>query len=244
MFESLKFPPDARILEVGFGHGNWAAWVCQQVPQGTVLAVDVDPNMLKWAQEQFPSSSYPNLEYRLGDALTLDFEAEPFDYVMSNACLHYLDHPGLAFEAMARHLKPGGRFCMVCLGFGNLRDLHKALAKVMRDRRWADCFADFKPQQLADGASCDAWLEKAGLVKKQARLQNEVMNFPNRVHFQEWVNTSFGHYFDKLPGLLRQDFSNELVATYCRRLGPMDEVKALRVWLQLDAVKPAASSGC
>lgn len=243
MFETLEFPPDARILEVGFGHGSWAAWMCGRVPQGTVLAVDVDPNMVKWAQEQYPPSAHPNLEYRLGDALTLDFEAEPFDYVMSNACLHYLDHPGLAFEAMARHLKPGGRFCVVCLGFGNLRELHKTLAKVVQNERWSSYFADFKPQKLADGASCDAWLEKAGLIKKQARLHNEAMHFPNRDYFQQWVNTSFGHYIEKLPEGLRSDFSNEFVAGYCRRLGPTDPVKAFRVWLQLDAVK-VASSGC
>ena len=244
MFETLKFPQDARILEVGFGHGNWAAWACQQVPRGAVLAVDIDPVMVEWAQGQYPSSTHTNLEYRLGDALTLDFEAEPFDYAMSNACLHYLDHPGLAFEAMARHLKPGGRLCVTCLGLGNLRDLHKSLAKLMQDGRWSAYFEDFKPRKLADGASCDAWFEKAGLVKRQARLQNETIHFPNRGHFQQWVNNSFGYYIERLPELWRSDFSNELVASYCRRLGPMDPVKAFRVWLQLDAVKKGASSGC
>lgn len=238
MFESLQFPADARILEVGFGYGNFATWASRQVPQGSVVAVDIDPNMLEWVQQNYALAEFPNLEFRLGDALTLDFEAEPFDYAMTNACLHYLDHPGMAFESMARHLKPGGRFCMVCLGFGNLRDLHKAFEKVMREHPWAQHFQDFKPKKnLADGASCEPWLKSAGLLKKQARLHNEVMTFPDPVSLQQWVNSTFGNYFDRLPGLYRPKFSDAVIETYCRRFGRGQSVKAYRVWLQLEAVK-------
>lgn len=238
MFERLQFPPNARILEVGFGHGNFAAWASTQVPQGSVVAIDIDPQMLDWAQKQFPAAAYPNLEFRLGDAVKLDFVAEPFDYVMSNACLHYLDHPGLAFEAMARHLKPGGRFCVICLGFGNLRDLHKAFEKTMRQDRWSPYFGEFKRTAvLADGASCDPWFLRAGLVKKQARLFNETVSFPSRVQLQDWVNANFGFYFEPLHQLLRPPFSDDVMGVYCKRQGPKEPAKAFRVWLQLDAVK-------
>lgn len=238
MFETLQFPPDARILEVGFGHGQFASWASRQVPKGMVLGVDIDSNMLDFAQKEYPASDYPNLEFRLADAQTLDFEAEPFDYAMSNACLHYLDHPGMAFAAIARHLKPGGRMCVTCLGLGNLRELHRTLEKVMQDRRWSSHFlGQAKALKLADGASCDPWLQKAGLRKKQARLFNETVHFPNRGGFQEWLNMSFSNYFEMLPELWRSAFSDEVVATYCRRLAPADSVRAFRVWLQLDAVK-------
>ncbi len=238
MFESLQFPPDARILEVGFGYGNFASWASRQVPEGSVVAVDIDPEMLQWAHENYPAQDYPNLEFRLGDALSLDFEAEPFDYAMSNACLHYLDHPGKAFAPMARHLKPGGRLCVVCLGFGNLRELHNAFARVMREPQYAQHFLDFKPiRYLADGASCEPWLENAGLIKKQARLFNEVMHFSDRLNLQQWVNSSFAAYFDCLPGLYRPKFSDAVMDVYCRRTAPGQPVKAYRVWLQLEAVK-------
>lgn len=236
MFESLIFPRDARILEVGFGHGYWAAWAAGQVPKGAVVAVDLDPRMLDWARQQYPISRFPNLEYRLADARTLDFVAEPFDYVMSNACLHYLDHPGHAFEAMARHLKPGGRMCVVCLGQGNLAQLHQVLQRVIRQLRWQPYFESFgTPWALVDGAACDPWLVRAGLVKKQARLFNEAVQFPTRSGFQDWLDSNFANYREAVPEALRLRFSDELVEAYCRRPGP---VTVHRVWLQLEARKP------
>lgn len=238
MFETLKFPQDSRILEVGFGHGNWAAWAASQVPQGAVVGVDIDPNMVEWARQQFPAATYPNLEYRLGDAQTLDFQAEPFDFAMSNACLHYLKHPGMAFSAMARHLKPGGRLCVVCLGQGNLRDLHKSVERVMTEKRWERYFENYEPVfPLADGVSCEPWLAEAGLQKKQARLYNEPMNFPNRWAFQDWVNNNFGRYFDFVPEAMRGTFSDAIMDAYCKKAKPTQPVRAFRVWLQLDAVK-------
>ncbi len=239
MFEDLVFPPTARILEVGCAYGNWAAWASMQVPQGAVVAVDIDARMLEWARQQFPASGYPNLQYIQGDARELNFEAEPFDYVMTRACLHYLEHPGHAFEAIARHLKPGGRLCLICLGKGNLTTLYRCLFHLMRQARWQPYYKDFKmPGSLVDPSGCDSWLERTGLVKKRARLCNEPMYFPYPLAFQEWFNSNFTHYFSFLPEALQWEFSNALTADYCRRFKPKESVRCHRVWLQLEAVKP------
>lgn len=238
MFETLVFPQDARILEVGCGYGNWAAWASVQVPQGEVLAVDLDPKMVDWAGQQYPSSVYPNLRFLQADARELQFEAEPFDFAMSNACLHYLEHPGQAFGAMARHLRPGGRLCVTCLGQGNLRDLFKALERVMQDKDWKPYFEGHtKSGSLADARSCEPWLEEAGLVKMQGRLFNETVTFPHREAFRDWFGSNFGFYFEAVPNAFRGQFCEAVIQSYCRRQSNKGPVRVFRVWLQLDAVK-------
>jgi trans-aconitate 2-methyltransferase len=238
VFQDLRFPPDTRVLDIGCGPASFALWASRQAPQGFVLAVDIDPRVVEWAKQQYPPSQYPNLAFMEADACKLEFEAEPFDFVTSNACLHYLDHPGKAFAAAARHLKPGGRLCVICLGQGNLMNLHKAFRKVMKSADWAPHFREYKEfGSLADPASCVPWLEKAGLVKKQARLANEPVTFAHRRFFQEWVNSNFTFYWECLPLDMRERFLNEVVSFYCRGQGPDEPVRAFRVWLQLEAVK-------
>lgn len=239
MFESLQLPISARVLDIGCGPASFATWASRQASEGFVLAVDIDPRVVEWAQQQYPRSEFPNLVFMQADACKLDFEAEPFDFVTSNACFHYLDHPGQAFAAAARHLKPGGRLCMICLGQGNLRNLYKALDKVKGNHQWARYFESFQNfGSRADPASCTPWLEKAGLVKKQARLANEPLFFSHRRYFQEWLNNSFSHYFQYVPMSMRESFSTDVVDFYCRGLDPDGPVRAFRVWLQLEAVKP------
>lgn len=238
MFEDLIFPPEARILEIGCAYGQWAAWAAKQVPGGSVLAVDIAPELVQWAAQQFPPTSYPNLRYLQGDARELDFQTEPFDYVMTRACLHYLDHPGHAFAAISRHLKPGGRLCLICLGKGNLTTLYRSLFHTMKKPRWEAYFKDFKmPGSLVDAASCDPWLKEAGLKKTRARLFNEPIYFTDRRSFQDWFNTSFGHYLNGCPEALRPNFSDAFCEEYCRRFKPEEGVRGFRVWLQLEAVK-------
>lgn len=239
MFEDLVFPPDARILEIGCAYGNWAAWASTQVPTGAVVAVDIDAQMLEWARQQFPASRFPNLQYFQGDARELNFEAEPFHYVMTRACLHYLEHPGYAFEAIARHLKPGGRLCLMCLGKGNLATLYRCLFHLMKKPRWQPYYKNFKMfGSLVDPSDCDVWLERAGLVKKRARLFNEPIYFPCPMAFQDWFHTNFTHYFSFLPEGLHFEFSSALSEDYCRRFKSKESIPCHRVWLQLEAIKP------
>ncbi len=238
LFESLRLPADARVLDIGCGSASFATWASRQATEGFVLAVDIDPRIVEWARQQYSVSDYPNLVFQQADACQLDFEAEPFDFVTSNACLHYLEHPGKAFAAAARHLKPGGRLCVICLGQGNLAKLYKALDKVKASQGWSSYFQDFQRfGSLADPASCDPWLQEAGLMKKQARLANDPITFAHRRYFQEWLNNNFSNYFDRLPMGLREPFSREVVEFYCRGQGAEEPVRAFRVWLQLEAVK-------
>jgi SAM-dependent methyltransferase len=236
LFEDITFPSNARILEIGCGGGHYAAWAAERV--AFVLAVDNDPRMLQWAEQQFPPAKHPNLRFQQADARELDFVTDPFDFVTTNACLHYLNHPGEAFQAIARHLRPGGRLCLSCLGFGNLKTFYKAIERVMRAEAWAACFENFRQTgSLVDIASCDPWLQTSGLTKRRARLTNEPFAFPDRHALQHWFNSNFGNYFEVIPEARRPRFSDEVIDGYLRGLNKKEPVRVFRVWLQLEAVK-------
>jgi len=62
--------PDDRVLDVGCGDGRHTAAIASLVPAGTVLGVDLSPDMVRHAADHFPASSYPNLGFAQRDART------------------------------------------------------------------------------------------------------------------------------------------------------------------------------
>ena len=81
---------------------------------GTVVGVDIDDKAIAYARETFRRD---NLEFRIGDAMQLEFPDASFDVVV---CSHVYEHvPDAArlMEEIYRVLRPGG----VCYFAGNVR---------------------------------------------------------------------------------------------------------------------------
>ncbi len=113
------------ILELGCGTGRDAAVLLAEHPSCRLIGMDASPSMLASAEEALrPYGDRVRLiraDLRGGFALD-----EPVDAVMSVATLHWLpDHPTV-FAAVARALRPGGRFVAEAGGEGQLRRVDRA----------------------------------------------------------------------------------------------------------------------
>ena len=77
------------------------------VPGGTVVGVDLSPEIVASAAEQYP---LPNLSFAAGNAETIDkqYPEASFDVVHAHMCLLHLDDPVKALKAWYRLCKPGG----------------------------------------------------------------------------------------------------------------------------------------
>lgn len=85
------------VLDVGCGDGTLARYLAENSHQ--VIGVDRDPTVL--------GEDLENVHFMLGDAVSLPFENDSFDAVVSVMTLHHT-HPELALVEMRRVLKPGG----------------------------------------------------------------------------------------------------------------------------------------
>jgi ubiquinone/menaquinone biosynthesis C-methylase UbiE len=97
-----------RVLEVGCGAGEFSRLLAGRA--GSVLAVDLSPQMIRLARER--SKLYTNIEFVEADAMALDLPDEEFDCVATLTTLHHLPTEA-ALRKIAKSLKPGGVF--VCL---------------------------------------------------------------------------------------------------------------------------------
>lgn len=117
------------ILELGCGTGRDAAVLLAEHPGCRLVALDGSPQMLTAAAAALAPYA-DRVRLRQAD-LREGFEVdEPVDGVMSVATLHWIpDHPGV-FGAVARALRPGGRFVADAGGEGQLQRVHRARRQV------------------------------------------------------------------------------------------------------------------
>lgn len=96
-----------RVLDVGSGTGVVTEELAART-QGRVVGVDLDPEMIAYAQQRGGQA-----EYQYGDAHDLAFADGWFDVVACHFVLMWCHDPGKAAREMVRVTRPGG-VVLVC----------------------------------------------------------------------------------------------------------------------------------
>ena len=104
----LNLQPGEVVLDIGSGPGIMAQEIANRVGEaGTVYGVDISDDMLAIAEQR--CADLLNVEFQKADALSLPFDDNYFDVVVSTQVYEYVDNIDLALDELYRVLKPGGR---------------------------------------------------------------------------------------------------------------------------------------
>ena len=110
---ALNLRPDDTVVDLGAGTGYFSFPMAEQVPQGRVLAVDIQPQMLAIVEQRIVTGSVANVEPRLArecDPRLTDVEV---DVVLLVDAYHEFSCPQEVMQAVAAALAPGGRVLLV-----------------------------------------------------------------------------------------------------------------------------------
>jgi ubiquinone/menaquinone biosynthesis C-methylase UbiE len=114
LIELLKFKPGEVVADVGAGSGYLSFRVAEKVgPNGKVLAVDVQPEMLAIIRKKMNERNVTNVEPVLGTESDPKLPAAGVDTIVLVDVYHELSQPFEMSEAMVKALKPGGRLVFV-----------------------------------------------------------------------------------------------------------------------------------
>ena len=110
ILEFLDLKKDQTVLEIGTGTGEFAiavAGLCS-----SVTAIDISPQMLRFAGEKAASRGVKNIDFRPGGFLSFEHEGAPFDAIVTQLALHHLPDfwKQVALLRLSGMLKKGGRF--------------------------------------------------------------------------------------------------------------------------------------
>lgn len=100
-----------RIVDVGCGDGQLARLLAERFDDGSVLGLDLSPVMVRRAQER--AGEHANLEFRVGDAMSLPLDDDSVDLAVSVASIKHWPDPARGVAELGRVLRPGAAFCIL-----------------------------------------------------------------------------------------------------------------------------------
>ena len=109
LLDRIGLAPGMRVLDVGCGPGRIAIPAAERVaPDGEVVALDVQPQMLRKLEARCAERGLTNVRTVLGDVCEAALEEAYFDRALLVTVLGELPDPEAALRAMGAALKPGG----------------------------------------------------------------------------------------------------------------------------------------
>ena len=181
-----ELQPGERVLDLGSGAGFDAFLAARQVgPSGSVIGVDMTPEMITKARGNIVKTDLRNVEFRLGEIEHLPVADASVDVIMSNCVINLSTDKPAVFREAYRVLAPGGR-----LAISDIVALREIPAAVRNDlEAYAGCVSGAALIAEVEGMLRDAGFEN---VRVDLKSNSEALGKAGRlVPRRSWRQHSF-----------------------------------------------------
>lgn len=110
LLKQLKLRPGQIVCDLGCGNGFYTLKMAPLVaPEGEILAVDIQPEMLRLLRERAKVDGIKNVKPIRGTLINPNLPASKVDLIFCVDVYHEFSHPVHMLREMRRALAPGGR---------------------------------------------------------------------------------------------------------------------------------------
>jgi len=114
LLKVLDLKPGMVVSDLGCGNGFYTLKMAPQVaPEGKILAVDIQSEMLRLLQDRADKADLENIELILGDLHDPKLPEGKVDLILCVDAYHEFSHPELMLRRMREALSPKGRVVLV-----------------------------------------------------------------------------------------------------------------------------------
>ncbi len=154
----LDLAPDAVVADIGAGSGYYTFRLNELVPDGTVLAVDIQQEMLDLIDERAAADGVSNVTTVLGTITDPNLPPDSVDAVLMVDAYHEFSHPAEMLAGIKHGLRTGGRIYLLEFRAEDpqvpILALHKMTERQARREleangfTWVETFTDLPWQHL------------------------------------------------------------------------------------------------
>jgi len=236
----LNLRGDESVLDIGSGDGKVTAEIAAALPRGRVIGIDGSHEMVEFARAHYDDKRFPNLEFVCMDARRIELNRR-FDFVFSNAALHWVeDHPAV-LKGLNRLMRRGGKLIISCGGRGNAMEILEVVEAVTAKDCWRKYFEEFAfPYHFYGPDEYSRWLSEAGLWSLRVELVPKDMPHPGAEGLAAWIRTTWLPFTERVPESEREEMIQEVAKEYVRRFPPDagGNIHVKMVRLEVEALKP------
>jgi cyclopropane fatty-acyl-phospholipid synthase-like methyltransferase len=113
VLEALELGPGMVIADIGAGTGYFSVRLARAVPDGQVIATDIEPDMIRYLTERAAREQLPNLRAVRTPPADPQLAAGTVDRILVVDVWHHIDDRAGYARALARALRPGGKLAIV-----------------------------------------------------------------------------------------------------------------------------------
>jgi ubiquinone/menaquinone biosynthesis C-methylase UbiE len=177
--------PGERVLDLACGTGNVARHVAPLVgATGKVVALDINPEMLAVARSH-PAPAGAPIDWRVGDATSLDLPDDAFDLVLCQQGLQFFPERAAAVREVRRVLTGDGRFVLNVWQALDRHPLFEALCEAEARHLGVPLSEVAAPWSLPDAGELRALLSETGFHRIELIAKSLDARFPSPDRFVE-----------------------------------------------------------
>ncbi len=114
MLGQLNLKIGMTVCDMGCGNGFYSLKMAKMVgPQGTILGVDVQPEMLQFLRTRMEKEGVDNITPILGSFHNPRLPRNTVDVILMVDVYHELSHPEIMLRSMRDSLKPNGQIILL-----------------------------------------------------------------------------------------------------------------------------------
>ena len=113
LLEKLSLKPTDHVADLGAGTGYFSFPIALQVTAGKVLAIDIEPEMLRLIEQRKSADNVDNIDTVLASETHPNIPKNSVDVVLLVDAYHEFSHPREVMHGVVQGLKTGGRVVLV-----------------------------------------------------------------------------------------------------------------------------------
>ena len=216
---AVVHPRPRRVLDIGCGPGALTATLLERWPSAEILGIDSSPEMIELAQRRAVSN---RLRFALADVQSWQPD-RPYDLILSNACLHWIEDHASLLRRLVSMLNDGGVLAFqVPANHG--KPSHAILDEICTSERWRQVLGDVRQNHVQSPEWYACELEHRGF-QITAWQTTYLDRLEGADPVLEWVKgTTLRQMLDRLDHERREAFLTEYGARLRRAYPARDGV--------------------